>query len=76
MLNLNCDRLASKRKLLVFNIEHNKKTLRQRGVPASDYAEKLVNRYFSMEWPEFFTTLRCCLGNAAEDYLHSANYQG
>ena len=76
LLNLNCDRLASKRKLLVNNIEHNKKTLRKKGVPTSEYAEKLVNRYFNMEWPEFFTTLRCCLGIAAENYLHSIDYQG
>ena len=52
------------------------KKVRQRGVPASEYAKNLVNRYFNMEWPEFFTTLRCCLGIAAEEYLHSIDYQG
>jgi len=26
--------------------------------------------------PEFFTTLRCCLGQPAEDHLRSVNYQG
>jgi len=75
-LNLNCARLAKKRKLLVYDIEHNKKNLRKRNIPPSKAPEKLINRYFSIEWPEFFTTLRCCLGQAAEDYLHSVNYQG
>ncbi|MCL1808444.1 MAG: hypothetical protein FWG42_01595 [Clostridiales bacterium] len=76
ILNLNCDRLAAKRRHYVVNIDQNKKTLRKKGIPPSDVPEKLVQRYFKKEWPEFFTTLRCCLGKVAEDYLKSVNYQG
>jgi uncharacterized protein (TIGR02646 family) len=75
-LNLNCERLAEKRRLLVINIDQNKKTLRQKGIPPASMPEKLVRRYFGTQWPEFFTTLRCCLGSAAEQYLQNINYEG
>jgi len=75
-LNLNCERLAEKRRLLVVNMDKNKKTLRQRGIPPVEMPEKLVLRYFGAKWPEFFTTLRCCLGPNAESYLNSVHYQG
>ena len=76
VLNLNCGRLAEKRRLLVVNIDQNKKVLRQKGFSPAEIPEKLVRRYFSAEWPEFFTTLRCCLGPAAENYLKSISYKG
>ena len=75
-LNLNCARLTEKRRLLAANIEYNKKILRERGMLPAEMPEKLVRRYFSIQWPEFFTTLRCCLGPFAEDYLQSVQYQG
>jgi len=76
ILNLNCDRLAEKRITLVRDIERNKKRMRQKGVPSSEMPNKFADRYFAEEWPEFFTTLRCCLGAVAEDYLKSIDYQG
>ena len=76
ILNLNCERLAEKRRLLVVNIDQNKKTLRQKGISPAEMPEKLGSRYFSTKWPEFFTTLRCCLGPIAENYLKTLHYQG
>ena len=75
-LNLNCDRLAEKRKLLVIDIDRNKKRLRIKGILPGEMPKKLVTRYFRVKWPAFFTALRCCLGSAAEDYLKSIDYQG
>ena len=76
MLNINCNRLAERRRLIVIDVERNKKRLRQRGYTYAEAPGKLIDRYFNTRWPEFFTTLRCCLGSAAEDYLKSINYQG
>jgi len=75
-LNLNCERLAVKRRLLVVDIDKNKKTWREKGLPPAALPAALIRRYFKEKWPEFFTTLRCCLGPAAEDHLNSLNYQG
>ncbi|MDR2125066.1 MAG: TIGR02646 family protein [Desulfovibrio sp.] len=75
-LNLNCERLAEQRRALVVNIDKNKKTLRDKGIHQIQMPEKLVRRYFREKWPEFFTTIRCCLGQAAEEYLDSIHYQG
>jgi uncharacterized protein (TIGR02646 family) len=76
VLNLNCERLATKRRLLVVDIDQRKKRLRQKGIPPADMPRKLIARYFSAQWPEFFTTIRCCLGQAAEEYLQSVDYRG
>ena len=75
-LNLNCDRLAEKRRLLVVDIDKTKQTLRQKGTSAAVMRRELIRRYFSTRWPAFFTTLRCCLGQAAENHLRSISYQG
>lgn len=76
ILNLNCERLAEKRRILVVDIDQNKKRLREKGVLPAEMPGKLVSRYFNAKWPEFFTTIRCCLGHTAEAYLQSVNYQG
>jgi len=68
--------LTDRRKRLVYNIEKNKKKLREMGFTPSEMPEMLVKRYFSSKWPEFFTTLRCLLGSAAEEYLVKIDYQG
>jgi len=75
-LNLNCERLAEKRRRIVVDVDRNKKRLRDKGISFIDAPKKLSERYFSKKWPEFFTTLRCCLGAASEDYLTSINYKG
>lgn len=76
ILNLNCERLARQRRLLLFGIEQRKKKLREKGYSPQSSAPLLVQSYFQTVWPEFFTTIRCCLGQAAENYLHSVNYNG
>lgn len=77
MLNLNCDRLASHRKLLVFDIERNKRKMRQDGLTADDAFATLARKYFAgRRWPAFFSTIRYCLGSAADAYLREAGYDG
>ena len=76
VLNLNCNRLAEKRLLIIWNINRNIKAIRDKGYSPAEVPGQLALRYFKSRWPEFFTTLRCCLGSAAEDYLSTINYQG
>ena len=76
MLNLNCDRLTQSRLRVIHDIEHNKKEQRKRGVTPQQGLANLANLYFRISWPAFFTTIRLCLGQAAEDYLHGAAFQG
>lgn len=76
MLNLNCARLCEARLRVVWDIERNKKLLRERQVPADQALYRLAERYFRQSWPAFFTTIRFCLGTAAEQYLTDAGFQG
>lgn len=76
ILNLNCERLARQRRDLVVNIDKNEKTLRSKRCRPEDMPSQLVRRYFTTKWPKFFTTLRCCLGQTAEEYLNSIVYAG
>jgi len=76
VLNLNCERLAEKRRELVVDIDQNKKVLRKKNYSPAEVPKQLVRRYLSDKWPEFFTTLRCLIGAEAESYLESVNYQG
>lgn len=76
MLNLNCDRLATARLLVVRDIENSKKRLRQKGLSPQTGLDELAQRYFGYSWPRFFTVLRVCLGAAAENHLQQINYQG
>ena len=69
MLNLNCDRLCEARRRMVWDIERNKKRLREQGVNPQQSLYQLANRYLRQHWPAFFTTIRCCLGSAAERIL-------
>jgi uncharacterized protein (TIGR02646 family) len=76
MLNLNCERLAGRRLQLVVNIDKNKEILRKNGGSSKNVLDQLVKRYFSHKWPQFFTTIRCCIGQPVEDYLRTINFQG
>lgn len=76
MLNLNCDRLATARLLVVRDIENNKKRQRGKGLSPERGLDDLAGRYFGYSWPRFFTVLRACLGSAAENHLQQINYQG
>lgn len=73
-LNLNCHRLARLRREVLFDIDKRKKRLRVSGYTPKDAVPLLAKGLFQAQWPEFFTTIRCCLGAAAEDYLRSINY--
>ena len=75
-LNLNCSRLARLRREVLYTIEHRKKILRGKDYTPEKAAPKLASDFFQTQWPEFFTTIRCCLGPAAEEYLRSIDYTG
>ncbi|MDL2285860.1 TIGR02646 family protein [Desulfococcaceae bacterium OttesenSCG-928-F15] len=75
-LNLNCNRLVREREKVILDIEKKKEELRLQGYTSDAAKPLLIERYFSVVWPEFFTTIRCCLGQTAEDYLRSVNYNG
>jgi uncharacterized protein (TIGR02646 family) len=76
ILNLNCACLNKKRNEEFIRVEQFKKILRERRIPREKWDVELCRRYFHKKWPKFFTMLRCCLGQTAEDYLTSINYQG
>lgn len=76
ILNLNCLRLTRQRHSVFVAIERRKKTLREKRYTPKEGLAALAHSYFDGKWPEFFTTIRCCLGQAAEDYLHSSKYNG
>lgn len=76
MLNLNCDRLCAARLRMVWDIERNIKRLREKGVNPRDGLRELARRYFRHHWPAFFTTIRFCLGTAADRYLTDTGFQG
>lgn len=76
MLNLNCDRLLQVRLLTIRRIEHDKKNQRTNGIDAQQGLRNLAQKYFMVPWPRFFTTIRFCLGQAAEDHLNHIAFQG
>lgn len=76
MLNLNCERLCTARRLVIHDIERNKKKQRQAGRSPQEGLSLLVTRYLGKPWPAFFTTIRLCLGAAADSYLQQVQFQG
>jgi uncharacterized protein (TIGR02646 family) len=76
MLNLNCDRLCRERLKLIWSIEQGKKKQKEMGFRPEQGLANLARMHFRARWPKFFTTIRFCLGQVAEAYLHSINYQG
>ncbi len=76
VLNLNCDRLCAARRIVIHDIERNKKRLRLAGLSAQPGMLLLAKRYLGKPWPGFFTTICCCLGVAADIYLQQIHYQG
>lgn len=75
MLNLNCDRLCQARLKLIRDIERNKKKQREKGLSPAQGLSNLAARYLRQRWPAFFTTIRLCLGNAAEAHLTNIGFQ-
>lgn len=76
ILNLNCARLTRKRKLIADDIARKKEILRKKDASPQKCLPELAATCFSARWPKYFTTIRCCLGQYAEDYLHSVQYNG
>lgn len=76
MLNLNCDRLTQERLRVIRDIEHNKKRQRTQGFDPQQALSNLARRYLHVQWPAYFTVIRCCLGQAAEQYLHAIGFAG
>lgn len=76
MLNLNCERLCKARLQVIWDIERNKKRLREANIPPSQALSQLAQRYFRTRWPQFFTAICLCLGPAADAHLQSVQYQG
>lgn len=74
MLNLNCARLCEARKRVIWNIEHDKKSLRLQNIRPEQALRALAERYFRRRWLGFFTTIRLSLG--AERYLTDTGFQG
>ncbi len=73
ILNLNCDRLVQQRLVVFRNIEHNKKEWRNAN---RDVTLNLISRYLDHQWRPFFTTIRLCLGQVAEQYLKNLDFRG
>jgi uncharacterized protein (TIGR02646 family) len=73
LLNLNCDRLAKQRVLTLRDIDHNMKKWRTND---KNVSQNLISFYLGYKWKPFFTTIRLRLGNIAEEYLKSINFQG
>jgi uncharacterized protein (TIGR02646 family) len=76
MLNLNCGRLADQRLLLSRHIENEKAKLRRAGLDGNKALADLVAKHLHYQWPAFFTTIRICLGIAAEAHLHAGHFSG
>lgn len=76
VLNLNCVRLCDARRLVIYDIERQKKKQRLAGQSAQQGLSLLAKRYLGKPWPGFFTTICLCLGAAADSYLQQVQYQG
>lgn len=76
VFNLNCDRLAQERLRVIRDIERNKKHQREQGFDATQGLLNLTRKYLQYQWPAFFTVIRWCLGQTAEQYLQSIHFSG
>ena len=66
VLNLNCPRLCAARLAVVHDIERNKKKIAALKLKPEEGMARLAQRYLQHRWPAFVTTIRSCLGAAAE----------
>ena len=76
ILNLNCDRLKEERRKVLFHLENLKKAQRTAHIPPQQALPSIARQLFQVRWPAYFTTIRCLLGQYAEEYLQSIVYQG
>ena len=76
ILNLNCDRLKEERRKVLFHLENLKKAQRTAHIPPQQALPSIARQLFQVRWRAYFTTIRCLLGQYAEEYLQSIVYQG
>ena len=75
-LNLNCSRLIDDRRKVVAHVKSLKKAKREANIPPQLAMLEIAMQFFKTRWPAYFTTIRCLLGQSAEDHLQSIAYQG
>jgi uncharacterized protein (TIGR02646 family) len=79
-LRLNADRLWPLRKALLEGLEDQLTTLLaindNTEAAMQELASDLLRKDEDQFWPEFFTCIRCFLGDFAEDHLRKNGYQG
>lgn len=76
VFNLNCPRLRDARRTVAWAIEHDKKMARSEGLPAPQGLARIAERRLARRFPQLLTTVRACLGQAAETYLQGIQYNG
>lgn len=76
LLNLNCDRLCHERKRVLHFIDKYIEKGRLNGKKPEEVYLSLIQLFFHKRWPEYFTTIRCRLGEYAEKYLRSISFKG
>ncbi|MDM8562908.1 retron system putative HNH endonuclease [Candidatus Marithioploca araucensis] len=74
VLNLNCDRLKDQR--LAVRNEYNRQVAKARKKKDREVFTRMVVQWFRDKWPNFFTTRRILLGQYAETYLETIDYNG
>lgn len=75
-LNLNCERLRGERMAVIEFFDEQERAAREGGQKPGDILPKLARRFFGEPMQPYFTTARFCLGQAAENYLQSINFDG
>ena len=76
ILNLNCYKLAKRRLRVFYKIEKEKSQFRNKNAKSGEGYKGLIIKSFSKKWPQHFTVLRCCFGEAAERYLKDNKFNG
>lgn len=74
ILNLNCQRLCDIRLEVLRSYNQLIKRAREQNNRAIH--QQLAQRWFSQQWPSYFSTRRDLLGSAAEKHLQSNQYNG
>ncbi|HEW98157.1 MAG: TIGR02646 family protein [Candidatus Parabeggiatoa sp. nov. 3] len=73
-LNINCDRLKDQR--LAVRNEYNRQVKAARKKKDREVFTRMAVQWFQNKWPSFFTTRRLLLGQYAEAYLETIDYNG
>jgi uncharacterized protein (TIGR02646 family) len=76
VFNLNCDRLCEARKVVAYDLERRKKSLRTKGIPARAALQTIARQALGTRWPQFFTTIRWSLRPAFDEVLVAIAFDG